>query len=139
MGRAKDWCKYYNGTVNETCKAGVKYADVQLGFGTPQRSLPCFKDENPLGATCEKCEFRTPEEVAEMERVQAERFNNTMNARKAIVEHLGGHWKKGTPGASGAIDCPVCGKPGALHFSRAGYNGHIHARCQTAGCVSWME
>lgn len=139
MGRAKDWCKHYNGTVNETCKAGVKYTDVKLLGESGPPSFPCFKDNNPLGATCEKCEFRTPEEVAEMERKQAERFEAIGKARGAIVAHLGGPWKKGTPGANGVIDCPACGKPGALHFSRAGYNGHIHARCQSAGCVNWME
>lgn len=25
----ENWCKHYNGTVNETCKAGVKYAVLQ--------------------------------------------------------------------------------------------------------------
>jgi hypothetical protein len=38
----------------------------------------------------------------------------------------------------GVMDCPVCGT-GKLHYSRAGYNGHVHARCETDGCVSWME
>lgn len=60
-------------------------------------------------------------------------------ARAAIVEHLGGPWKKGTPSAVGKIDCPVCGGKETLAFRRAGYNGHIHAQCSTDGCVSWME
>ena len=60
-------------------------------------------------------------------------------ARPAIVEHIGGPWKRGTPSARGAVDCPVCGVKGGLHFSRAGYNGHIHAKCSADGCVAWME
>ena len=139
MGRARDWCKHYNGAINATCKAGVTYTEVQLGFGTPQLSLPCFKDRNPLGATCDKCSFRTPEEVAALEAEQRKQFERIGTARAAIVAALGGPWKKGTAGAMGSLDCPVCGTVAGLHFSRAGYNGHIHARCETTGCVSWME
>lgn len=139
MGRAKDWCKHYNGTVNDLCKAGVKYTDLEQGRGSQQFSLPCFKDRNPLGATCEKCEFRTPEEVAAMEAEQKKRLEDLGKARAAIVVHLGGQWKKGMTGRAGSIDCPVCTPVGCLNFSRSGYNGHIHAKCSTVGCVSWME
>jgi len=38
----------------------------------------------------------------------------------------------------GEIVCPVC-ESGALRYSRASYNGHVHARCSHAGCVAWME
>jgi hypothetical protein len=38
----------------------------------------------------------------------------------------------------GSIRCPVC-NDGKLRYSRSSYNGHIHARCQTIGCVEWME
>lgn len=66
-------------------------------------------------------------------------FEKTMRARGAIVEHLGGPWKKGVEGSVGQIDCPVCGNKDCLRFSRAGVNGHIHAACLTKDCVSWME
>ena len=39
---------------------------------------------------------------------------------------------------AGVMECPVC-KTGKLRYSRAGYNGHVHARCSTDGCVAWME
>lgn len=39
---------------------------------------------------------------------------------------------------SGQMPCPVCSK-GNLKYSRSGYNGHVHARCSTSGCVAWME
>lgn len=38
---------------------------------------------------------------------------------------------------SGKMPCPIC-KTGELRYSRAQYNGHVHARCM-AGCVAWME
>lgn len=38
---------------------------------------------------------------------------------------------------AGEMVCPLC-TTGKLRYSRAGYNGHVHARC-TAGCVAWME
>ena len=33
--------------------------------------------------------------------------------------------------------CPVC--EGTLRYAVADYNGHIHAKCETNGCVQWME
>lgn len=38
---------------------------------------------------------------------------------------------------AGKMKCPLCA--GELRYSRAGYNGHIHAACSTEGCVRWME
>jgi hypothetical protein len=35
------------------------------------------------------------------------------------------------------VECPVC--KGKLHLSQSAYNGHVHGRCETVGCVSWME
>lgn len=37
----------------------------------------------------------------------------------------------------GKTACPICS--GELRYSRAGYNGHVHAKCSTDGCVAWME
>jgi len=147
--------EHFTGIGGETCAAGVKYAAVTHDHepvlyrteGEPEsrapqsrvRSLPCIAKYNLGGAVCAKCEMPIAEEVAAEEREWQERFARVAKARAAIVAHLGGPWKKGTPGARGAIDCPCCGKPGALRFSRSGYNGHIHARCETPGCCSWME
>ena len=39
---------------------------------------------------------------------------------------------------AGEMPCPVC-KTGTLRYSRAGYNGHVHAHCSTSNCVDWME
>lgn len=35
------------------------------------------------------------------------------------------------------IECPKC--KGQLHLSQSSYNGHVHGRCETEGCVAWME
>lgn len=81
----------------------------------------------------------TAEELAALEAEMNRRFELIGEARRAIVAHCGGPWKRGTPGASGEIDCPACGTEKSLRFSRAGYNGHIHAACTTEDCVRWME
>lgn len=39
---------------------------------------------------------------------------------------------------AGNIACPVC-LNGVLRYSRAAYNGHVHAACSTSTCVRWME
>jgi hypothetical protein len=37
----------------------------------------------------------------------------------------------------GIEECPVC--KGRLRLSHAAYNGHVHGRCETEGCLAWME
>lgn len=139
MGRTI-FCEHYTGLHDNACAAGVVYESIQLGKGTPQMSMPCVigsrRDYNPLGATCDKCKMPTPEELAAQD---TRRFQDMALARNAIVAHLGGKWQRGMPSASGVIDCPVCETKQSLQFSRAGRNGHIHARCSTIGCVNWME
>ena len=126
------WCKHYRAMYeHQTCKAGVEYADLKQ---MPHDFHPCF---NRSVGVCNLAEYPTPEEMAAKEQEFKQHFEISMKARAAIVEHLGGSWTKGAPGASGEIPCPICG--GTLRFSRAGYNGHIHARCTTENCVAWME
>ena len=134
---ARPWCKHYRGMhIKDHCEAGVRF-DTLPNHGTRgfMDSCPCFA---PRGG-CDKAEYPTAEETAALEAELAKRFAGFGKARVAIVESLGGPWKRGTPGASGKIDCPVCSGEQTLQFSRAGYNGHIHAGCSTEGCVRWME
>ncbi len=139
MKRANEWCKNFTGLQTKTCKAGVEYDTVILGKGTALVSFPCFQDRNPQNAKCEKCVFRTPEEIAQAEADDAKMFEDMTKARSAIVQSCGGKWKRGDPGRQGKVNCPVCQGVDSLQYTRAGYNGHIHARCKTDGCVSWME
>lgn len=135
----KGWCEHYRGLANsDACDAGVKYTDVTDKTTTPH-SLPCISDWNKSGVVCEKCVYPTPEQIAEREAEVKKRMEGIGMARKAIVENLGGPWKRGMGGAAGRITCPVCQSHASLMFSRAGYNGHIHARCSTENCVAWME
>jgi rubredoxin len=132
-------CRHFNGMMNKVCEAGVAYETVRKSGGRGY-ALPCFKDdsaEHPE-CNCDKQSFKTHEEIAAEIEESDRRFQNTMTARMAIVEHLGGPWKRGSPGVSASIACPVC-KAGTLRFNRAAVNGHIHARCSTADCVAWME
>jgi hypothetical protein len=132
------WCIHYRAmSEHKTCEAGVDYESLK---GLPFDKRPCFKDKpgDPIRPGCDKVEYPTPEQQAEYEAAIKKRMEGFVIARKAIVDHLGGPWKRGTKGASGEIDCPVC-KTGKLRFSRAGVNGHIHAGCTTKDCVGWME
>jgi len=136
-------CKHFRGMREECCLAGVNLRKHVGGpdYGWGAR-LPCIPDSGVTRADevvpCELYALRTPEEVEAEEREIAELFGRTDKARQAIVDHLGGPWKRGMESSRGGIDCPICGT-GRLHFSRAGYNGHIHAGCTTEDCVRWIE
>ena len=143
-----DKCVHYNGTVNDRCEAGVNYRELAGPGEAFALRLPCHGPEYRLArsrslpradvvATCEKRRVPTKEEIEADEKESKERMDRLMKIRSAIVAHLGGPWKKGTAGSSGSISCPCCS--GTVRFTRAGYNGHIHAACLTPGCASWME
>lgn len=139
-------CVNFNGIMNDACKAGVKYDDVRISMeiipegGTETRTvkrLPCFMDEaREGGCTCSKRHFRTADEIAVAVADRHRRIADIGAARSAITADAG-PYKRGE-GKSGRIPCPVC-TVGSLAYSRAGINGHVHARCSTTGCVSWME
>jgi hypothetical protein len=133
---ARPWCKNYNGmSVKDTCDVGVKY-DSLPKYGTKgfMKTCPCL---GPFGG-CDKAVYLTKEEMKAEDRMIRERLKRILKARAAIVEFIG-PWKKGMVGRSGSIDCPICSGENTLKFDRSGYNGHIHARCKTENCVSWIE
>lgn len=39
--------------------------------------------------------------------------------------------------ARGEMECPIC--QGKLHYTIAGYNGHIWGKCETEDCLQWMQ
>jgi hypothetical protein len=141
-------CVHYTGAVNECCAAGVNYQQLAGPGEAWGLRLPCHSADYRTGsgrplpradavAECPHRREPTTEEVAADEKAANESIGRIDTVRAAVVAHLGGPWKKGTPAGGGAIPCPCCG--GTVAFSRAGYNGHIAARCSTGGCVSWME
>lgn len=145
MGRTgrKQFCNHYRALATyDTCEVGIPYISVASRVHTDGKTypdfgrLPCISGHENA-APCDKCQYPTAEEIAAHDADIHERFGRIGKIRAAIVQSLGGPWKKGMMGASGSVTCPCCG--GNVRFSRAGYNGHIHATCSTADCASWME
>lgn len=135
--RRRSFCNHFRSMAeHKACEAGVEYESLK---GIPFDARPCFTTNGvPNGGCCDKAAYPTPEEIEAEEKWLAERFANIGKAREAIVKACGGPWKRGNPSVGGKIKCPCC-ESGTLAYSRAGYNGHIHAACDNAECVRWME
>ena len=136
--RETEFCKHYRAmSDHDTCSKGVAYETFK---GMKFEKRPCFmkcgRDPNP---GCSLMEMPTKEEIKAREKEIAQQFAKIVIAREAIKAACGGEWKRGDDGKRGRIDCPVCGGVGSLGFTRASYNGHIHAACETEGCVRWLE
>lgn len=125
-------CEHFTGVQHDACKAGIKYADFQ-GVG----KLPCLQMYAD-GATCAKGQFPTREQVerkySEQEAVWAK---HALAHRAAHDDAKVKKFGKGHGGAD-SVACPVC-TTGQIYYRVAAYNGHMHAKCETDGCVSWME
>jgi hypothetical protein len=124
-------CRHFTGTQTKVCKAGVNYDDVM--------PIPCIgrirTEVEP--AVCEKKSCWTREEAIENEAKREEqtaRFMLGLHAAHEAAKALG--LKKGHGGV-GTVECPVC--HGTLRFTVASYNGHLWGRCDTQGCLSWMQ
>lgn len=129
-------CVHFNGTQYASCKAGVVYADVKDESQVGRGRFPCWRDSESL--PCDQRRYPTPEEVA-AEIAEIEESSNRLNiaigaCRKDAATH---GYKKGNGGV-GKIACPCC-TTGTLHYSVAGYNGHMHGQCTTPECMSWMQ
>jgi len=122
---------------HQTCAAGVNYLALAGGgeFGRILR-LPCVPITNRRGETpaqCVKFAEPTPEQIAEQETREAEALDRFRKVMPVVAE-----WRKKEPlGKAETIACPACG--GKLHLSQAACNGHVWGRCETDGCVRWME
>lgn len=57
--------------------------------------------------------------------------------RMSVVMPVVNAWRNKKPFRKAeVIECPKC--KGRLHLSQS-YNGHVHGKCETEDCVSWME
>jgi hypothetical protein len=136
-GYSGTWCIHFRDQMrNETCEAGVAYDTFRTG-GTPFKQQPCFLDKGvsrPDALPCEHLRRPTPEEIAAHEEWADFRLDKLRRVMTAIQP-----WRKEHKGQSfrEMIECPEC--KGRLHLSIAAYNGHVHATCETPGCVSWVE
>jgi len=135
MKRNRDeHCKCFNGLQNRFCEKRIEY--TQFNNGTHDGLalvLPCWGPqgfiEQSTPKTCDGYCTYTPEEIADREEQIEEQFLRHQTIRKAIIAECP------RPG-NGKLVCPCCG--GTVSYSRA-LNGHVHARCSTKGCASWME
>lgn len=147
-------CIYFNGIQNKTCLRGVDYNSTW-----PDGPKPCIQwipisarggthlrpGEEPIerrpmkgAAEATPCQFREEPTDEDVQRSRAEweaDVNKTIAAIKIAVQ-----WSvKPKPDADrrGEVKCPIC--EGKLHLFQSAYNGHVHGKCETDGCVSWME
>lgn len=151
------------------CDVGVEYASVEtkvdFTYSYPGEHVyekhvahPCFKREHHLTDGCSKCQFPTPEEIEARRKEVHALVNRVSTARQAILQDLRRRWIEDRASGIkcpadisrfiqpqtnyfcgvGKMKCPIC-TTGELSYSRSTYNGHVHARCSTAGCVAWME
>ena len=125
-------CSHFTGVQHDVCKAGITYAEAR-GSG----KLPCLQ-EYADGATCPKAAFPTYDEAKQEAAEEDTVWAKTSIAHKAAREDAKAkRFGKGQGGAD-SVECPVCGT-GRIYYRVAAYNGHMHAKCETDGCVSWME
>jgi hypothetical protein len=139
-------CKHYDGRaaiLGGCCGAGVPMDSFGPMEGAAYRR-PCIQGPSwdakraALGITaqpCDKQQMPTPEEAEQESRDLNEYAAKVM---KVLAETR--TWRvKGKLSADRAevIECPAC--KGRLHMRQSAYNGHVAAKCETKGCVSWME
>lgn len=149
-------CVNFRGVQHQCCEAGVDWA---AEFGT-FRVAPCvmfiarqgkgtYIDPNKpweKGPSLTKREehevkncpfFRLPT-LDEMKADHAE--HELFMERFMLGIKVAGQWRvkpKPAEDRQGIVDCPAC--MGKLHLSQSSYNGHVHGRCETPGCLEWME
>ena len=140
-------CKHFNGNQYDACKAGINYLQLAGPNEGIALRLPCLNPSvfsqrrKELGyslSSCPKLDRTTHEEaIKQADDIikRREELQKALTAAHADAKLKG--FRKGL-GGSDCIPCPMeCG--GRLYYSVSGYNGHMHAKCDTEGCVSWME
>ena len=80
-----------------------------------------------------KCGLPSKEEAEK----EYARFSDGVTAMIAAMDDAKKRGLKKGNGGQGEIACPICKR--RLSYSIASVNGHCWGRCQTSGCVSWMQ
>ena len=135
-GYPAGWCIHYRAPRDQvtSCEAGVEYATFHA---TKFERRPCFLDQRgqskPGAVTCQHLRRPTPEEIAAHAQWTKAHIDRLTTVMLGIAD-----WRKRHRGRAAAetVECPAC--KGRLHLSIAG-NGHTRGRCETEGCVSWMQ
>lgn len=142
LGYAPGWCIHYryNRTPkrpeDDTCEAGIRF-DSFTGDARTMARQPCFIQPGQTAADrapCEKLRPPTPEEIE----LHEQWANGRMDLMRTVMTGIS-PWRKSHKGKSAQeiVECPAC--KGKLHLSISSYNGHVHGKCETADCASWME
>lgn len=134
----KGQCKHFNGAQNKLCERGVLYEQFRPG-------VPCIKTMFTRGAekpwpypSAKGCPFYEEPTTEEAEKYKRETALSIERTLKAMV--VLSNWKvKPAPiqDRFEVVGCPICG--GKLSLHQSSYNGHGSARCQTEGCVHFIE
>lgn len=153
-------CTHYTGLLPglggvACCKAGVDY---RAAFGSEAGlflRMPCiietpthvsdgngqmvkiWKPRDRRGhamVPCDKFRLQTQEEMEAERRKLDEALAKAMAGIKVASA-----WRVKRPQADRheVVECPICN--GKLHLSQSAVNGHVHGKCETDGCVAWME
>lgn len=131
-------CIHFNGIQHDCCRADVNYRmlanDAIPGMAL---RLPCWTPTSGRNgnspAMCEKYQSVTDSQVAEY-KAEMEAYMDRIKKVMPVVSE----WRKKSPrGKNEVIECPACN--GNLHLTQASSNGHVWGKCETEGCVSWME
>jgi hypothetical protein len=127
-------CVHFTGIQNKTCKANVPYEKARDESTKPYK-FACLDAGTDV---CPSREYPTREQVDADEAEMNRRLDQLRVAIPACREDAKSKGLGRGNGGYGSIPCPVC-KMGTLRYSVASYNGHMHGRCTTAGCMSWMQ
>ena len=140
----RNYCEHYapqpGGLDKDYCALGCGASERMKAAreaGEPNMT-PCIGGHKASDAVtlCPKWERRSLERAKK----RAESIERMMR-RMTVVMPVVSKWRTWTESnrvsKQEVIECPEC--KGRLHLSQSSYNGHVHGKCETEGCVSWME
>ena len=123
-------CRHFLGIQHATCGAGLPLPKKCGGVCVPFALADTFAKPSP----CPGFALLTREEERAQDREVDALVAKINTARRAITDHT-----KGARSCGGRIACPVCKAAGTTLTFTVAFNGHVHARCSTPECVTWME
>lgn len=124
-------CVHFTGVQNVVCKCNIRY-DYIRGDGL----LPCLTFNGKRNDVCSSYTEPTPEQIAAND-LEVEQVMARMRLAMGVVGKWKTWTKKNRVAKVGEVECPIC--KGKLHLSQAAYNGHVWGKCETKGCLSWMQ
>lgn len=142
----KGTCKFWNSAhQNSICDAGVRYSSVTPFPANPQGiafRYPCLSMPMPAGlpdhlkvkGKCDKFTEPTDEDLA-ADQAENDKLLRDIAKCAPLFQQIREQHKGRTWG--GVVECPVCGGS-RLHLRHAP-NKHIWARCETQGCIAWVQ